>query len=219
MTGSTMLAIEIGLPAAEGGRWICAVTGRAFDLDPRPVREVFSDNFGSFDILAAPGSAVVCPYVADRLADGNLRWRSWWVGRDGVIHHGKRGDIKPIVAEQALVPPFGIYCAEDTRRQGGLLTRANGSWGTAVVQIGPRVARLRAALSLHLGVMEMYDLGATRGDLARMSPPKKWTGDLAAWARFVRTHRAVATSAEYALAVWLIPAKDTEKEEECELQE
>ena len=187
----------------------CCVTGRSTRRWV-PRSEVFSPTFGNQAELAYPDGGCGDARVAQLLRNGNLRWRSWIVDRDG-LRYVKRRAIRDLVLRGPGYPtPWGAYAAEDVRRHGGLLTRLNATWDAATVQLGPRPASAVDALHWYLRVEAMFDAGMRRKDLASLSPHPKaiekvgW-GEWMSYKEWARVRRG---NPAYALCVWLLPTKE-----------
>jgi len=205
-----MLAIELLLKEKKGDQSpeVCAVTGRT-TTDYVPFDDVFSDNFGSYDLLVSRNSKFVDFQISQILSDGHLRWSSWVCTSDG-LQICKKYHIRKVVMEP-MVYPFGAYAALDMRRQGGLLAVANHSEKSAVISIGLRKAHLLKTREIYQKMEKVQqNLGIGRNDFSSLVPfTNKWVPEqYREWLEWKKYAEPLLYSAEYELAVWLLPTKE-----------
>jgi len=148
--------------------------------------------------------------ITEILKEGNLRWSSWIIDPSG-FRPVKRGEIRGLLRNINNIPtPYGIYCAPDMRRQGGLITEANISNGDPIIFLGETPCYARKTMEIYEQIEPMYLKGIGRNDIETLNVHpaafKKITQ--AEWYQFKQKMYPIYKQNEYKLACWLLPTKE-----------
>lgn len=187
---------------------VCAITGK-------PAKDYVSVNkyyeFPPFNFMAVPSSLVMDAELAEILKDGHLKWNSWFIGSDRKFQTIKRKKAREIILNLPK-PPWGMYCAEDVRRQGGLVTLVNFKNHNPIVSLGESYAYAKNTAEIYPDIEKMYISGVGRDNLLTLTAHHanfaKLQIDYIDWIKFKKLFDPIKNSSEYRLAVWLLPTKE-----------
>lgn len=190
----------------------CAVTGKQTSSHV-PLKTLYKEE-PPFNLLQAPSSQYIDSEIAEILKDGHLRWNSWVIDNTG-FRTIKKNEARNIL-QNPPPPPWGMYCAQDMRRHGGLITFANQNNTDYIVSLGGMSCKGKKAISIYPEIEAMYLKGVGRDNLLTLTPHQANFKEIthAEWYGFAKKYESIKNTPEYRLAVWLLPTKDEMKEVE-----
>jgi len=187
----------------------CAITGK-LTSDYLGIKEVWKNTI-PYNLLACPKEQQVDREIAEILKDGHLRWNSWIIDNENGFRTIKRAEAYLLLLNCHEIPlPWGMYCAIDMRRPGGLLTQANLSSHNSIVSFSTKKCSVPNTLLLYDTINEFYKMGVSRGDLLSLDINRFQLQkiDIVKWYDYVNRMKNINASPEYQLAVWLLPVRE-----------